>query len=139
MALNSGSAGFYYLRGTGNTVTQGAAIADTAAVGELVGFDLRCGRVEWWRAAGWKNFASHIDAPPRARLRLCQRVQNRNDVGRKRIPDCAPVNSVARVDGGAVVRCGVAREVVACVEARHGRPPSTESRRVHRLPHAISC
>ena len=76
MALNSGSAGFYYLRGTGNTVTQGAAIADTAAVGELVGFDLRCGRVEWWRAAGWKNFASHIDAsPPGATLPLPARPE----------------------------------------------------------------
>ena len=54
---------------------------------------------------------------------LCQHVLNRNNVGRKRLPDCAPVNSVARVNGGAVIRCGVAQEVVACVEDRHGRPP----------------
>ena len=50
VALNSGSGGFAILFGARET--QGAAIVDTAAAGELVGFDWRCGRVEWWRAAG---------------------------------------------------------------------------------------
>ena len=50
MALNYLDLEVFILLGARET--QGAAIVDTAAAGELVGIDWRCSRVEWWRAAG---------------------------------------------------------------------------------------